>query len=85
LPALPVDGAAKAQVAQGRLLALDCFTHCHLLMMLLLLLQGKPAASKGMDRLSGRSRVRTPDDNPMDYLPQVRRFAVEVQCVYVDS
>jgi hypothetical protein len=43
-----------------------------LLLLLLLLLQGKPAASKGMDRLSGRSRVRTPDDSPMDYLPQVR-------------
>jgi hypothetical protein len=35
--------------------------------------EGKPAASKGMDRLSGRSRVRTPDDSPMDYLPQVMR------------
>eukprot|EP00883_Tetradesmus_obliquus_P008640 jgi/Sobl393_1/19368/SZX76090.1 len=32
--------------------------------------EGKPAASKGMDRLSGRSRVRTPDDSPLDYLPQ---------------
>jgi hypothetical protein len=59
---IPVRRAAPgvSQIADSR---------CCLL--LLLLLQGKPAASKGMDRLGGRSRVRTADESPMDYLPQV--------------